>query len=295
LSATDSLVVVSIDWQRLWDRGQKVSNGPAGTVQLSLHPGDRIPLDLIPNPLATDACKAVGLGLEVRLARTAPPSRTPDGSLLPLGAVEGGAKTLDADLWLVRKLPSGVEQAHHQSVKVPAQGTSFSFPAVTVPTSKGDVAVEIAGTFKRYRAPAGNEFLFVSMTRGITGATTPAGGVSGGTGTVIPLPGPTEVLSIELPAPAGGGGMGGAGGARSRGGGGGGAGMRGGPRGGGTVAPPDPAAGGQTAAGPTMGGARGGRGAGLTSEGLANLASMLGVLEGNTFSLRLRLTPLPGS
>jgi hypothetical protein len=271
-----------------------VSNGPSGTVQLSLHPGDRIPLDLIPNPLATDACKAVGLGLEVRLARTAPPVRPPDSSLLPLGAVEGGAATLDADLWLVRKLPSGVEQAHHQSVKVPAQGASFSFPAVTVPTSKGDVAVEIGGTFKRYRAPAGNEFLFVSMTRGITGATTPAGGVSGGTGTVIPLPGPAEVLSIELPAPGGGGMVGS--GARSRGGGAGGGGMRGAPRGGAAL-PTDPAgAGGQTAAGPTMGGgARGGRGTGLTSEGLANLASMLGVLEGNTFSLRLRLTPLPGS
>ena len=176
LSATDALVVVSVDWQRLWDRGQKIGNGPSGTVQLSLHPGDRIPLDLILNPLATEACRAVSLGLEMRLARTAPDSRTPDSSLLPLGATEGGAAVLDADLWLVQRPPSGIEQAHHQSVSVPAQGASFSFPSVTVPTARGDVTVEVGGSFKRYKAPAGNEYLFVSMTRGLAGAKMPAGG-----------------------------------------------------------------------------------------------------------------------
>lgn len=297
LSATDALVVVSVDWQRLWDRGQKIGNGPSGTVQLSLHPGDRIPLDLILNPLATDACRAVSLGLEVRLARTAPDSRTPDSSLLPLGATEGGAAVLDADLWLVQRLPSGIEQAHHQSVRVPAQGASFSFPSVTVPTARGDVTVEVGGSFKRYKAPAGNEYLLVSMTRGLAGAKMPAGGTSGGTATVIPLPGPTEVLSIEMPAPGGGGGTA-TGGPRGRTGGGGagggavGAGMRGqgGPRSAGP--PPDPAAGaGQTATGPAGGGARGGRGVG--TEALA--AALSGLLEGNTFSLRLRVTALPGS
>ena len=52
LSATASAVVVSIDWQRVWDRGKKIANGPSGTVQLTLHPGDRIPLDVIPNAAA---------------------------------------------------------------------------------------------------------------------------------------------------------------------------------------------------------------------------------------------------
>lgn len=297
LSATDALVVVSVDWQRLWDRGQKIANGPSGTVQLSLHPGDRIPLDLILNPLASDACRAVSLGLEMRLARIAPDSRTPDSSLLPLGATEGGAAVLDADLWLVQRLPSGIEQAHHQSVKVPAQGASFSFPSVTVPTARGDVTVEVGGSFKRYKAPAGNEYLLISMTRGLAGATMPAGGTSGGTATVIPLPGPTEVLSIEMPAPGGGGGA--VGGPRGRTGGGGGGsavsgGMRGqggqgGPRSAGP--PPDPtASAGQIGTGPATG-ARGGRGVG--TEALA--AALSGLLEGNTFSLRLRVTALPGS
>src|SRR6185295_6941461 len=74
-SETD--VVVSVDWRRLWEKGKKVASGPAGTVQLTLHPGDRIPLDHIPNAKPEPDCRAVGLGLEIRLARTAvslPPS-----------------------------------------------------------------------------------------------------------------------------------------------------------------------------------------------------------------------------
>src|SRR6476659_10043163 len=38
VSQTPTQLVVSIDWRRMWDHGQKLTNGPAGTVQLTLHP-----------------------------------------------------------------------------------------------------------------------------------------------------------------------------------------------------------------------------------------------------------------
>jgi hypothetical protein len=210
-SATD--VVVSIDWRRMWDAGRKIGNGPAGTVQLTLHPGDRIPLDFIANAAATDVCRAVGLGLEVTLARATAPA-PPGSNLLPLGAVEATDSTVHADLWLVHKLPAGTERAEHQNVQVPMGGGSVTFAPLAVTTPQGDAQVEIGATFRRFTAATGGEFLLVSMSRHINARSLPAGGVSGSTSTLIPLPGPGEVLSLEIPAIAGGMRGGGGGGGR---------------------------------------------------------------------------------
>jgi len=289
-------VVVSIDWLRVWDRGQRLTAGPSGTVQLTLHPGDRIPLDFIPNPGANEGCRAVGLGLEIRLARTTA-AVAPNSELIPLGAKEGAGSAYSADLWLVHKLPAGTEYAQHQRVRLTEDGGSFTFPAVNVPTPKGEMAVDISGSFKRYRTPTGAEFMYVSMMRGLNGASLPAGGVNAGTGTMIAVPGPAEVLSLELPT------SGGAGGRVSRGGG---VATGGGPRGGGTgggggarsrggFGPVPPPAAGSTGDASTQGGptGAGGRGTGMVAaRGYNPTAEIAAALAGHTFSLRLRLTPV---
>jgi hypothetical protein len=278
VSATASEIVVSIDWQRRWDRGRRITDGPAGTVQLTLHPGDRIPLDHIQNPQPTDVCRAVGLGLEIRAAR-APSTATPAPALpsqLPLGAIEGGAGPRGADVWLVHGLPAGTQQAQHQALRLSADGGAFSFAPVKLSTPQGDVLVEIAGTFRRYRAPSGGEFVLVSMTRNITGDGMPPGGVNGSTGTFIPLPGPEEVLSVEMSSA-------GAPMRMGRGAGGGG--------GGGRVARANPAAPG-SAPGPAAGAsasarARGGFGGGGQA---TTPPAVLSLLAGHQFSLRFRVT-----
>jgi hypothetical protein len=310
LQASAAEIVVSLDWRRVWDRGQRVTDGPGGTVQLTLHPGDRIALDHIPNPSPTDACRAVGVGLEVRLARRAVPV-PPDSRLVPLAAVEGGVAALDADLWLVHKLPHGTEQAQHQRVRLAAQGGAFGFAPVSVTTARGDTLVEIVGSIRRYREPGGREYLFVSIARQLTGSPMPAGGVSGGTGAMIPLD-PSEVISLEIPtAPrvaAGRGGFGGGGGA-------------GGGRGGGIVAGGGASAGAGSSsgggAGATTGAPRGSGGAQQGSGGAprgsggaggavggmfgsggrggpATVTEAIRLLDGHGFSLRLRVTPVPG-
>jgi hypothetical protein len=280
VSQSASETVVSIDWQRKWDRGQKLANGPSGTVQLTLHPGDRIPLDHIPNMAATDACRAVGMGLEVRLARAAPAAPAGAGSvILPLGAAEGGGRVLDADLWLVHTQPSGTEQVQHQTVRLPTSGGTFSFSPMKFTTAQGEVGVELTGSIQRFRSPSG-EFLLVSMARVITGGTAPSGGLGGTTGgTLIALPGPGEVLSFEMPGaerPVLRGGAAGAAAMSARVGGGGGAGGGGGNR----TAGPGPAGSmARTASGGAMG---------------AAVAQASRLLDGQSFSIRVRLTPVPG-
>jgi hypothetical protein len=56
--------VVRVDWQRL--RAAKAgTTSPGGSVQLTLHPGDRVPLDSA-NPEATPGCGARSVGFEAR-------------------------------------------------------------------------------------------------------------------------------------------------------------------------------------------------------------------------------------
>ncbi len=288
VSATESTLVVGIDWRRLWERGQKLANGPSGTVQLKLHPGDRIPLDHIPNPAATDACPAVGMGLEVRLARALAPAPA-NIALLPLGSTEHKGRAIDAELWLVHTLPSGSQQAHHQTVRLADLATPFSFAPVKVTTTRGEVAVDITGSFRRYQAPTGIEILYVSLARKLAGGALPADGVTGSTGAVMALPGATEVLSLELTAPASA--TGGEGGVARRGGGGGGARSPGGFIGGGGAGGTGAAAGGARQGGPTARGRVGPPGTGPGPGG----NQTIGVLEGHAFSLRFRLTPVPVS
>jgi hypothetical protein len=270
---TDTEIVMSIDWKRVWDRGQRLANPPSAAVQLTLHPGDRIPLDLISNALPTDACHAVGLGLEVQVARTASPGAS-GSALLPLGAVEGGAKPLDADLWLVHTMPTGTQQALHQGVKLPADGSAFSFVPVGLSTPQGALNVEITGSFRRFRSPNGAEYLLVSMARVISGSGVPAGGVTGGSATIIPMPNPTEVVSFEIPAPTQA--VSARQGGSARGGGGGGAGAGAGPVP--RVIQPPPAGAGGVAGGPRSGGRGGGS------------SSALNDFANHVFSLRLRVT-----
>ena len=277
-SSSAGATVVSVDWQRVWDGGKPISGGPSGNVQLTLHPGDRIPLDHIPNAQPSDACRAVGLGLEIRLSRTASPA--PTGSeLLPLGAIEGGSKAVTADLWLVHKLPAGTEQAMHQVVTLTPDGGPFGFAPMKIATGQGDVSVEVTGAFKRYRAPGGAEFVELQLTRliGLPGAASTQAESSGRR--LFSLPQPAEVLAFEMPFAGGGSG------GRGRVAGGGGVGGGGGGAVGGIAAG---GAAGSVMRNPGAGGGAGGGRGGVTPETAPTAARLL---AGHTFSVNVRLTP----
>ena len=281
VNRTERDVVVSIDWRRLWDDGRKVPNGPGATVQLTLHTGARIPLDHIPNAKPTQDCRAVGLGLEVRLAQ-AEASGSARADTLPLGATAGGAKPLEAEFWLLHTLPSDVQQVVHQTVRIPSEGGRFTFAPTAVTTARGDVSVEFTGSIDRYSTPTG-EFLLLSLTRRLKGVGLPPEGIPGTTSSLVPLL-PNEVIAFEMP---------GLGRGRS-GGGGAGGGARVGAGGVVVAAPPGQARGG-AAAGATQtgrGGGGGGRGGGVGTAGPAQIAALL---EGHQFALRMRIVPVPAN
>jgi hypothetical protein len=301
VSATATEVAVSVDWQRLWDGGQRLKTGPVGTAQLSLHPGDRIPLDHIPNVRPTEGCRAVGMGLEVRLGQV-PAPRKPGETTLPLGAREGGVGQLDVDLWLVHTSPSGGEQAQHQKVRLSATGGPFTFPPVKFTTRQGEVGIDLNGSFLRYTSAGNSEFLLLNMSRLVSGGTAPTGGLPGTTSSFVPVPRGDEVLSFEMLSGGGfgarsrgGGGAVAPGGAQARGTGGGGAG------GGGAVSTGGGARGGTPRSG-GVGGA-GGRGTGAAAGALSedrltslnNAMQVTALLDGHRFALRVRVTPVPGS
>ena len=274
VNRTDRDVVVSIDWRRLWDDGRKTPNGPGGTVQLTLHLGDRIPLDHITNSKPTQDCRAVGLGLEVRLAQSEipAPARTPPP--LPPGATPGGAKPVDAELWLLHTSPADIQQVVHQTVRVPTEGGRFTFAPTAVTTPRGAVSVELTGSIDRYRTPTGDEFLLLSLTRRVKGAGLPAEGVVGTTGSVVPLL-PNEVVSFEMPGTGR---------------------TRGAVAGGGAAAtgPPDPTRSRVIAgAGATQSARGGGRGGG--GGAAAGAAQVAALLDGHQFALRLRIVPVPAN
>lgn len=65
--------VVQLEWQRIRADGIAVS-APGGSVQLTLHPGDRVPLDSV-NRSATAQCPATTIGFEARYGPRSGPWR----------------------------------------------------------------------------------------------------------------------------------------------------------------------------------------------------------------------------
>ncbi len=290
VSRSESDAVVSLDWRRVWDAGKKVTSGPGGTVQLTLHAGDRIPLDHIANTSPTPECRAIGLGLEARLARTPPAAPPPAASSLPLGATAGGARPVNAELWLTHTSPTDTVQVFHQTVRLSESGGRFSFTPTPVTTTRGALSVELTGTIDRWRAPTG-EYLVLTMNRVVNGANLPSAGLSFSTPpAIVAMPGAEEVLSFEMVGNAGRGNA-----VAARGGGGatfGGAAVSRGTggasgAGGGT---------GTAAAQPQIsrGGSGGGGGRGGAARGgalMVSAAQLATLLEGHQFSLRVRITP----
>ena len=281
--ASDSQVVVNVDWKRVWDRAQRITNGPAGTVQLALKRGDRIPLDHISNNLPNDACRAVGMGLEIRLSRTTPAASSAPQTL-PLGAREGGAGQLDVDLWLLHTTPSGTQHAQHQTVRLSTAGGTFTFAPVRFETTRGEVGLELTGSFQRYSVLTGGEFLLLSMSRLISGAGAPPAGLAATSSSFMAVPAPDDILSLEMTTGTGGfGGAGGRGGAR----GGGGGGQR---VGGGAVKPGSTAGNRGSGTGVPQGGSPRGGFAGAAG----NLQQAITLLDGHRFAVRMKVTPVPG-
>ena len=227
ISRTATEITIKIEWQRLWERGRALANGPRGATELTLKREDRVPLDRIPAPAQT-SCDAVSVGLEVWVQRLLVTTTAADATL---------DKDLDAQLWLVHKRPDGTEQSQLQEIRTADRGLGFFFRAGAIQGMDAQLTIEVAGEIRPVQAN-GATVLYVVIER-VTYDGTSATPSVGAAGRSIGIPAAGDVISFDIPqmgARGGGGGGGGRGGGRSV------AAARGG-AGGGTVPPPTVAAG----------------------------------------------------
>ena len=234
--------VVQVDWQRSKESGQ-ATHGPAGSDRLTLQKGTPVVLDAVWAD-ATGTCDVVRISLEARLApRTVgrgggvgfgPRAGSSggdggvgsgSGSGSGAGAGSGGGARIvsaatsrsdtsyDVELWLVHQPLSGQERVTQMKPRIKGDWGRFTFPALSIPTPRGTLNVEVLCGYVIAAGESGDQQLAFSTSRKVTFV--PAGGnatvnapeTSGRSETRIPMPGPTEVLSFEMPplhAPAGG-------------------------------------------------------------------------------------------
>ena len=194
--------VVRVDWQRVRAGGAAVTS-PGGSLELTLHPGDRVPIDsATPEPTAT--CGGRTIGFEARFGPrpgwmigprgplTASPAVTimrsgGGGGGIGTGAGSGsgagtgggarsvsagraalaGSKALTADLWLVRTDKSQPEKPDFNLQGVvlqKVQGTvPFAFTPFTIETSAGPIAVQINGSLQVTTERGSAELVFTAI------------------------------------------------------------------------------------------------------------------------------------
>ncbi len=245
-----SEAVVQLDWQRIRANGVAASS-PSGSIQLTLHPGDRVPLDSA-SPEGTSQCMAQTIVFEARYDTRLGWARGKGGSGFRVGATGGGSsvggaaagpatgagagggrstgmgagtgsgmglgggggarigsepgsRQLDVDLWLVRNAPGRKEEAVHQALHGVRGGAAFAFAPVSIDTPRGPASVQIAGSFHVKLDESGTQQLVVATMRdvrfaaaGSPGQNTPQS-IQGSSITTHPMPGPDDVLSLEMP------------------------------------------------------------------------------------------------
>jgi hypothetical protein len=183
-SLTADEAVVRVDWQRTRAAGVAVTS-PGGSIQLTLHPGDRVPLDTA-NPDPSVGCGGRTIGFEARFGPRpgfmvgpgGPLSESPavtimrgvggggtvgagtasvstnahgGGGSVDAAKTPGPVKPFTADLWLVKTDRTHPERGEFntQGLVVEVRGSAdFAFSSFPVETSAGPVNVQVSGNLR---------------------------------------------------------------------------------------------------------------------------------------------------
>lgn len=206
---------VRIVWRRLWSEGVRLDDGPQGTLQVTMRPGDRLTLDSVSPPTA-GRCQASEVRLEAAVpgsvetivVRPAPRIlQRPGGAAA--GGSTGGRSTAAgsqafraryvAELWLVHTRPDGVSSTQMQTTAIGSSDRAFGFPPVRISSAAGPVAVLVGGRLGVTPEPD-DPRLRVLLERNFEDGDGAALG-SGGTAKTIDLPSRGQVVAFELPPP----------------------------------------------------------------------------------------------
>ena len=200
--------LVAIEWRRLWFNSVRLADGPNGSMQVRMRPDRRLELDVV-GPIGASSCGMAGARLEAAIV-VRPKVRLPLSlkakvemmNAALVARVAGGTQLVRsmpkasylAELWLIHRLPDGVEESQKYAANVGENGVPFLFPTVTVPAEGGPVAVDVSG---RIRPVFVNEVASLQLSIGRS-----VGRSMGGSVTNLALPAPGEVISFELPSPS---------------------------------------------------------------------------------------------
>jgi len=211
LLGTGSGLDLQVDWQRMWERGERLPAGPRGRARVLLSPGAHIVFDYlgageraISPDMAREAqtvgaggCDAVGMALDISVPAPDSPS------------------VVETNLWLVRTLPNGTEQSQHQVVRSRAGAkTEFFFDDMSL--ALADANGKAFFFFNGGGAPARYDTLTVRTSGALTVRDTSNGRVqmdlqiaqrgvedvlreAGGSATFRLDASPTDVLSYVVP------------------------------------------------------------------------------------------------
>lgn len=228
LAMTPDEASAQVTWQRIRRAGLD-EQSPPQSATLALRRGDRVSLEQIAVP-AAGSCLERAVALEVLYASMTDRHRAMMDAIKSNGAVApGGAArafknaegetnsvqitrfgdapphTLRANLWLVRSVPGEPDQTQLITSTVTPIPREFTFAPIAVAASNGVINVQIKGTIETGWTPEGEQQLYFSASRSATLVpTTQPARDSGATSessvkTAVPLPGPDQILSFELP------------------------------------------------------------------------------------------------
>jgi hypothetical protein len=208
LQRTGNDFLVQIEWQRLWDSFARLTNGPNGSLQVTMHSGDRLELDRVA-PLVASPCQVASARLEATI-EWRPARPLVNGAIgrlsgagavarptLPIVPMEG--PSFDAELWLVHRLPDGTEEAQQQTLTFRGDGTHFAFPPVPMPIGRGSLDVEVGGIVRLASTNGRPPTLQVTIYRHAKGTGSSTVDNFGDSSRTMPMPAPSEVISFELP------------------------------------------------------------------------------------------------
>jgi hypothetical protein len=187
MSTTADEAVIQLDWQRIRAGGVAVSS-PGASVQLTLHSGDRVPLDSV-TAEATAQCPSRTIAFEARYgprmsAWIPAVGFTENGGSAAGGGIGfgrgsgggGGRGTVpagsgvsgfgravhapkepvagtdsqqsDVDLWLVHSAPGKEEETLHQVLTGVRGHAQFAFPPMTLDAARTTINLQVTGVLR---------------------------------------------------------------------------------------------------------------------------------------------------
>ena len=212
MSADADAAVVQLNWRRVLDQGRVAASQSA--VELTIRRGEKVVLDHIAAP-APPGCSATSVLFEahygsqpVAVTVTAnDPGRAggqpPSSEEGDAAAVTSRARAYSVNLWFIGHRPGEPDQVIGHPVLVTTREASFAFAPVMSGGAGGNMRVLVKGSLEIRNGTNGAELVFNAQRRatplGIGSVRDRRADIHGTSTLTMPLPGPEEVLSFEMP------------------------------------------------------------------------------------------------